>query len=142
MSIYGDTSGSVDAEGANDASVGVVMGANGPSRVWIRRGDAVLYSPFQYRKRHQPSTSSSSTSLIDDSEDEEEEEFYTPDQGQNLDMDVYSSDVGGYSGDSNMSSEVDDDMDFYAVESSQPQVTAGAVRSIHPLCPLRTMNSR
>lgn len=127
---YGDTSGSV---GARDASV---TGMHGPSRVWVRVGNQVLYSPFQYRKRNQqPSASSSSTTSIDDHEvEEDEEQFYTPDQGNSPDMDMYSSDVGRHSGDSNMSSEVDDDMDFYAVESSQPPVTADQVRYLRPLC--------
>jgi len=127
MTMEGDTPGPVDAKRP-------VVGASGPSRVWVRSGSRVLYSPFQYRKRNsQPSDSSSSSASgdvpEDEDEDEDEEEFYTPDQGHSLDMDMYSSDVGGYSGDSHMSSEVDDDMDFYAVESSQPPVTVNAVRS-------------
>lgn len=132
MTIDGDTSGYIDAR---DASVAGVVG---PSRVYVR-----VYSPFQYRKRNQrPPESSSSTSLIDDHGDKEEEErFYTPDQGNSLDMDVYSSDVGGHSGYSNMSSEVDDDMDFYANESSQPLVAADAVRSLCPLCSVLALNS-
>jgi hypothetical protein len=96
----------------------------------------VLLSPIQFRKRQQPSNSPSTISFSDEYEDTDEQEFYTPDPAQNLDMDAYSS--GGYTGDTNMSSEVDDDIDFYEVESSQPPVMADTVRSFWALCSCST----
>lgn len=117
--IYGDTTQTANA-----------VDASGTGRAEPRAATRVLLSPIQFRKRRRTPNSPSTISSSDDSdeyEDTDEQEFYTPDPAQNLDMDAYSS--GGYTGDTNMSSEVDDDMDFYEVESSQPPVMADAVRS-------------
>jgi hypothetical protein len=112
------------------------VGARGTGRAEPRAVTRVLLPPIQFRKRHQtpnpPINFFSFDEYEDEDEDADDEDFYTPDPVESPDMDVYSS--GDYSGDSNMSSEVDDDMDFYEVESSQPPVTADAVRSLYAFC--------
>jgi hypothetical protein len=114
------------------------VGARGTGRAEPLAETRVLLSPIQFRKRHQTPKPPVNFFSSDEYEDEDEgdedaddEDFYTPDPAESPDMDVYSS--GDYSGDSNMSSEVDDDMDFYEIESSQPPLTAGAVRSFYTL---------
>ena len=112
--------------------------ARGTGRAVPPTATRVLLSPIQFRSRFQAPSSPSTTFSSDEDEDEDEddEEFYTPTLAHS-DMDMYSS--GGYSGDINMSSEVEDDIDFYEVESSQPPVMADAVRSFYILCPRSTL---
>jgi hypothetical protein len=111
----------------------ITVGARGTGRAASWPPTRVLLSPIQFRQRHQPYNSPSSTSFSDEYENEEDEQdFYTPGSAVDPAMDVYTS--GDYSGDSNMSSEVDEDSDFYEVESSRPAVMADAVRSFYALC--------
>ncbi|KAG9652965.1 hypothetical protein KCU64_g8214, partial [Aureobasidium melanogenum] len=53
-----------------------------------------------------------------------EEDWRTPSLDRSTEMEMYSS--GGYGADINTSSEIDDDMDFYEADSSQPATMADA----------------
>ncbi|KAI4727041.1 hypothetical protein E4T49_05167 [Aureobasidium sp. EXF-10728] len=94
----------------------------------------VLLSPIQLgpvrvRQLYQPWASSPTTFPFGEYDDEtHEEDLYTPTPAGKAEMEVYS--LGGYVGDNNTSSEVDDDMDFYEVESSQPPVAADASQTL------------
>ena len=106
----------------------------------------VLLSPIQLgpvrvRQLYQPWASTPTTFSSDEYDDEtHEEDLDTPTPAGRAEMDVYS--PGGYVGDINTSSEVDDDMDFYEVESSQPPVAANAVRFSSPSHPIQRSDPR
>lgn len=100
--------------------------ASGAGRAGLWPGRPVLLPPIQLSRPIEyyyvsPFTTSSP------GEYEDEEDWYTPSPTRRTDMDMYSS--GGYGGDINTSPEVDDDMDFYEADSSQPAIMADAVRS-------------
>lgn len=99
---------------------------NGTGRTEEPARKPVLLSPIEFRRPVRyyyvsPSTFSSPN------EYEDEEDWYTPSPILRNNMDMYSS--GGHGVDINTSSEVDDDMDFYEADSSQPAIMADAVRS-------------
>lgn len=103
-------------------------GAGGAGRAVLASERPVLLPPIQLRRPKQYSTSPF-TSSSSEYEDEDEEGWRTPSPARRTNMDMYSS--GSYGGDVNTSSEVDDDMDFYGADSSQPAVMADAVRSFY-----------
>lgn len=101
--------------------------ANGTGRAFPS-SRPVLLSPIHLRRptlsKHSvsPTFSYSHTEY----EDGEEEDWSTPSPARESDMDMNLS--GGYGADNNTSSEVDDDMDFYEADLSQPTTMANAVR--------------
>ncbi|CAD0095135.1 unnamed protein product [Aureobasidium vineae] len=110
-------------------------GAHGAGRAvqWLLTGPVLLspiqLGPVQLRQRYQPPAFPSTIFSFGEYEDEaHEEDHSTPSPVRSADMDIYSS--GGYGGDINTSSEVDDEMDFYEVDSSQPPVTADAPHTL------------
>jgi hypothetical protein len=115
------------------------VGASGTGRTALWPPTRVLLSPIQFRQRHQPVYPHNSPCSTSSSDEEDEQDFYTPESAADPAMDLYAS--ANYSGDSNMSSEVDEDTDFYEVESSQPALMADAVRSFHALCYCPTARS-
>jgi hypothetical protein len=113
--------------------------ASGTGRAALWPPTRVLLSPIQFRQRHQPIYPYNSPCSTSSSDEEDEQDFYTPGSAVDPAMDLYAS--GNYSGDSNMSSEADEDTDFYEVESLQPAVMADAVRSFYALCYCPTARS-
>ncbi|KAG9690827.1 hypothetical protein KCU95_g7484, partial [Aureobasidium melanogenum] len=99
--------------------------ANGTGRAFPS-SRPVLLSPIHLRRptlsKHSvsPTFSYSHTEY----EDGEEEDWSTPSPARESDMDMNLS--GGYGADNNTSSEVDDDMDFYEADLSQPATMANA----------------
>ncbi|CAD0108614.1 unnamed protein product [Aureobasidium uvarum] len=117
--------------GNEEASAGGAQ-SEGRAVPWLltRR---VLLSPIQLGavqlQRYQPRAFPSTVSPFDEYEDEtHEEDCYTRSPARSADMDIYS--PGGSGGDISTSSEVDDEMDFYELDSSHPPVTADAPQTL------------
>ncbi|KAG9525264.1 hypothetical protein KCV07_g1365, partial [Aureobasidium melanogenum] len=110
--------------------MGNAVDASGTGRAEPPSETPVLMSPIHLRRPIRntqyflfPSTFYSHT------EYEDEEDWLTPSPDCSTDMDMYSS--GGYGTDINTSSEVDDDMDFYEADSSQPATMADAQSTLN-----------
>ncbi|KAI4848344.1 hypothetical protein E4T44_03984 [Aureobasidium sp. EXF-8845] len=114
-------------DATNSANTGSAIGT-GRAALWPTT--RVLLSPIQFRQRHQPIYPYISPCSTSSSDEEDEQDFYTPGSAVDPAMDLYAS--GNYSGDSNLSSEVDEDTDFYEVESSQPAAMADAPQTLAP----------
>lgn len=98
---------------------------DGTDRAEPRVTRPMLLPSIQLHERNQYSVSPLTSSSSDKYEDEID--WRTPSAARRTDTDMYSS--GRYGGEINTSSDIDDDMDFYEADSSQPAFTADAVRS-------------
>ncbi|KAG9753928.1 hypothetical protein KCU63_g9374, partial [Aureobasidium melanogenum] len=116
-------------DAATRLSINTVMGnavkpgeASGTGRAEPWPKMRVLLSPIHLRRPIQYSVSPST--FYSHNEYRDEEDWRTPSLDHSTEMEMYSS--GGYGADINTSSEVDDDMDFYEADSSQPATMADA----------------
>lgn len=110
--------------------MGNAVDASGTGRAEPSSEPRVLMSPIHLRRPVRKPTRTQyflpPSTFYSHTEYEDEEDWHTPSPDCSTDMDMYSS--GGYGADINTSSEVDDDMDFYEADLSQPTTMANAVR--------------
>ncbi|KAG9756641.1 hypothetical protein KCU73_g4816, partial [Aureobasidium melanogenum] len=103
--------------------------ASGTGRAEPSSETRVLLSPIHLRRPTRTQYFLFPSTFYSHTEYEDEEDWHTPSPDCSTDMDMYSS--GGYGADINTSSEVDDDMDFYEADSSQPATMADAQSTLN-----------
>ncbi|KAI4742409.1 hypothetical protein E4T50_07196 [Aureobasidium sp. EXF-12298] len=103
--------------------------ASGTGRAEPPSETRVLLSPIHLRRPTRTQYFLFPSTFYSHTEYEDEEDWHTPSPDCSTDMDMYSS--GGYGADINTSSEVDDDMDFYEADSSQPATMVDAQSTLN-----------